>query len=138
MSRSLYETDYYLWTQDQARRLRALTGYKTLDIEHLAEEIEDMGKAELAAVESYLRQILVHLIKLDAVPDAPSVGHWRAEIVTFHNDILARVTPGMVQNTDLDKTWRRAKREAAAALAAHGDALPEAMPSNAPVIPPDV
>lgn len=84
-------------------------------------------------MESYLRRILVHLIKLDAVPEAPSAGNWRAEIVTFHNDVLARVTPGMVQNIDLDKTWRRAKREAAAALAAHGDALPDGLPSQAPV-----
>jgi len=133
MSRSLYDTDYYLWTQDQARRLRALTGHNNLDIEHLAEEVEDMGKAELRAAKSYLRKILVHLLKLATAPGATAAAHWRTEIVALHNDLLATVTPGMRQHLDLNKIWDRAKREAAVGLAEHGDALPDDVPDEAPV-----
>ena len=41
---SLYETDFYAWANEQASLLRAgkLSG---ADIQHIAEEIESMGKS---------------------------------------------------------------------------------------------
>jgi hypothetical protein len=42
----LYEEDFYAWTQQQAQALRRLrVGDNDLDIEHIAEEIEDLGRA---------------------------------------------------------------------------------------------
>lgn len=40
-----YEEDVVLWSQEQARALRE-RDFSKLDIEHLAEEIEDVGKSE--------------------------------------------------------------------------------------------
>jgi Domain of unknown function DUF29 len=44
----LYEQDFYAWTQQQAEALRThFAGYNRLDVEHLAEEVEGLGKSEL-------------------------------------------------------------------------------------------
>jgi hypothetical protein len=40
-----YETDVIAWANEQARLLRAGL-FSQLDIEHIAEEIEDVGKSE--------------------------------------------------------------------------------------------
>ena len=40
---SQYEADFYQWSLEQARLLRS-GDWKAVDVEHLAEEIEDMGK----------------------------------------------------------------------------------------------
>ena len=65
---SLYERDFYAWTQAQAALLEA--GHLgSLDLEHLAEEIEDMGSEQRHAVSSRLRHLLAHR---DGVsPDGP-------------------------------------------------------------------
>jgi len=41
-----YETDFYAWTQAQAAAIRA-GAWDDVDRDHLAEEIEDVGKANV-------------------------------------------------------------------------------------------
>ncbi len=62
MSHVLYDTDFYLWTRQQAELLRQ-GQLQSLDFENLAEEIESMGKSDRRAVESYLGVIILHLLK---------------------------------------------------------------------------
>ncbi|MFL5166125.1 MAG: DUF29 family protein, partial [Microvirga sp.] len=69
MDRSLYDEDAHAWAQQQADALRRLarTGRdlpNELDLENVAEEIEDVGIAQRSSAESFIRQIFVHLIKL--------------------------------------------------------------------------
>lgn len=59
---SLYETDFHAWTQQQATRLRA-GDVAGLDLAHLAEEVEDMGRKERRELESRLTVLLSHLLK---------------------------------------------------------------------------
>lgn len=50
-----YDRDWFAWTQDQAARLRAWPEHLRptgLDVENLAEEVEDMGKSQRRAVEA--------------------------------------------------------------------------------------
>jgi Domain of unknown function DUF29 len=63
-----YETDFYQWTQQQAVLLRQ-GQLNRIDAEHLAEEIESMGKSDRRAIESYLANILFHLLKWQYQPD---------------------------------------------------------------------
>src|SRR5262249_14133808 len=60
---SLYDQDLYAWTQEQAARLRAGAWHK-LDLEHLIEEIEDLGHSNRDALPSHLVILLTHLLKL--------------------------------------------------------------------------
>ena len=50
LERSLYQTDYYAWTKEQAAALRAMAVARvnsTLDLENLAEEVESLGRSDL-------------------------------------------------------------------------------------------
>lgn len=75
---SFYEQDYYLWLQHTLKLLRE-DKLSELDIPHLIEEIEDMGRSEKRAVESNLVVILMHLLKYQYQPSKRS-NSWKASI----------------------------------------------------------
>ena len=128
-----HDTDFYRWTQDQAALLRALPrSSNRLDIDNLAEEIEDMGRAEIKEISSLLRQTLVHLVKIAFDPEAPSVAHWVGEASGFQGDAVLAYSPGLRQRLDLPKIWRVAKRNATDSLAESGVAVPP-LPDECPL-----
>lgn len=107
---TLYDEDILLWSEQQAaviRRLRETARGlpNELDIENVAEEIESLGRSELATVESYVELILLHLIKLAAEPDADPAAHWRVEIGGFHSNLKRRYAPSMRQRIDMNEVW---------------------------------
>jgi Domain of unknown function DUF29 len=59
---SLYDQDFYAWANEQAALLRA-GKLSAADIEHIAEEIESMGKTEKREMVSRLTVLLLHLLK---------------------------------------------------------------------------
>ena len=66
-----YDDDFYAWTQHQAEVLREMPATDNrFDREHVAEEIEDLGKSERDAVRSQIRRIIEHLLKLAYSPAA--------------------------------------------------------------------
>src|SRR5512142_2324444 len=78
---SLYDEDFYAWTQEQAELLRRLPIVSNrLDTELLAEEIEDLGKTELHSVQSLCEHIIEHLLKLEYSGLLEPADHWRQEI----------------------------------------------------------
>lgn len=59
---TLYDNDFYGWTQEQADLLRS--GHLSeLDTQNLLEEIEAMGRSERRELESRLRVLFMHLLK---------------------------------------------------------------------------
>ncbi len=75
---SLYDTDLYLWAQTNAQLLKQ-GRFSELDIEHLIEEIEDMGKSEQRGINSHLRILLTHLLKWELQPKYRG-GSWLGSI----------------------------------------------------------
>jgi hypothetical protein len=75
---NFYEQDYYLWLQHTLKLLRE-NQLSELDIPHLIEEMEDMGRSEKRAVESNLVVILMHLLKYQYQPQKRS-NSWKASI----------------------------------------------------------
>ncbi len=59
MASSTYDTDIIAWANEQARLLRASL-FSQLDIQHLAEEIEDVGKSEKRELASRMAVLLTH------------------------------------------------------------------------------
>lgn len=57
-----YEKDVVAWAMEQAALLRA-GNLSALDIEHIAEEIEDVGKSEKRELASRMAVLLAHLLK---------------------------------------------------------------------------
>ncbi len=101
-----YDTDFYEWTQNQAVALAA--GHVSeLDLVHLAEEIESLGKRDRRALESYLEALVMHLLKWIYQPEGRQTGHsWRNTIRTRRRDIrrilrdspsLRRQVPDMIE-----------------------------------------
>jgi Domain of unknown function DUF29 len=59
-----YDDDFYAWTQHQAAVLRAMSATDDrFDREHLAEEIEALGRGERDMVRSQIRRIIEHFLK---------------------------------------------------------------------------
>jgi hypothetical protein len=59
-AKALYETDFNLWLTETVNLLRK-GDIEKLDLEHLAEEVEDMGNNRKDALESNLIRVLQHL-----------------------------------------------------------------------------
>lgn len=57
-----YEHDINAWANEQARLLRARR-FDLLDIEHIAGEIEDVGKSEQRELARCMSALLAHLLK---------------------------------------------------------------------------
>ena len=113
---TLYDEDILLWSEQQAAAIRKLGRRgrnvpNELDIENVAEEIEGVGRSELAAVKSHIRLVFLHLIKLVVESGSEAAPHWRGEIIAFHSEIIGRYAPSMSQRIDVDELWRSAREQ---------------------------
>lgn len=68
MGKVAYDADFYGWTQEQASLLRA-GQLAELDVEHLIEEIESMGRSERRQLTNRFELLLMHLLKWHYQPD---------------------------------------------------------------------
>jgi Domain of unknown function DUF29 len=132
-----YDDDVFAWSQQQAAALRALARSRRdlpneLDLEHIAEEIEDVGISQLRTVESPVRRLLQQAIKLASSPNADAACGWRQEMRAFQRDALTHYTPAMRQRIDLDRAWRLALSDATKDLEEHGEAMLP-LPAKCPV-----
>jgi len=66
-----YEQDVVAWASEQATLLRA-GNFGAIDIEHIAEEIEDVGKSEQREFMSRMSVLLTHLLKWQFQPSRRS------------------------------------------------------------------
>jgi hypothetical protein len=66
-NRQLYERDFYAWANEQAGLLRE-GRLSEADIEHIAEEIESMGRSEKRELVNRLTVMLLHLLKWQYQP----------------------------------------------------------------------
>jgi hypothetical protein len=87
MSASLYERDFYAWANEQAALLRD-GKLLAADIEHIAEEIESMGRTEKRELVNRLAVLLQHLLEWWFQPERRGRG-WKATI-TVQRHALTR------------------------------------------------
>ncbi|HZT89628.1 MAG TPA: DUF29 domain-containing protein [Stellaceae bacterium] len=108
---SLYDEDFYAWTQQQAELLRGgRGGANRLDVEHIAEEIEDLGRSELHAAQSLCEHIIEHLLKLEYSGLAEPADHWRYEIVEWRIQLERKLTRSIIAKLELGERYRTALR----------------------------
>jgi uncharacterized protein DUF29 len=81
----LYDEDFFQWTSRNARLLRQ-GRIAEADIEHIAEEIEDMGKDRRNALKGQLRRALLHLLKYQFQPSRRGAG-WLKSIISSRIEI---------------------------------------------------
>jgi len=101
-----YEKDVVAWANEQAALLRA-GKFSELDIEHIAEEIEDVGKSEQRELASRMAVLLTHLLKWQYQPDRRG-SSWRRTIKEQRRAIMEHVeeTPSL-KGSLLDEHWIR-------------------------------
>lgn len=75
---TLYNSDFYAWTQTQAKTLKAGI-WDALDIENLVEEIETLGRQERQELQNRLGILLGHLLKWQYQPGNRS-NSWRSTL----------------------------------------------------------
>ena len=111
---SEYETDILDWSEHQAALLRRLAAGEQvnaeIDWENVVEEIESVGRDQLHAVQSLLRQSLIHMLKAEAWPESRDAPVWRADANNFRSQAADRFVPSMRQRVDLARVYRQARR----------------------------
>ncbi len=110
----IYDSDILTWSEEQAALLRRLAAGErlndaALDWPNIVEEIESVGREQLHAVESYLLQALVHMLKAQAWPSSPSVPGWLAEARLYRSQAALRYVPSMRQRLGLARIYARAR-----------------------------
>lgn len=68
---SLYGADYYAWVHDQAAALRR-GDFARLDLAHLIDEVESLGRSEERELASRLARLLVDLLRWQCQPSRQS------------------------------------------------------------------
>lgn len=74
----LYETDFYRWTQEQARLLQERR-FHDLDLTNLIDEVLSVGASDKREIRSRMSVILTHLLKWKYQPGARS-NSWRGTL----------------------------------------------------------
>jgi hypothetical protein len=87
-TKSLYETDFVEWAARMADLLRR-GRLAELDLAHVAEEIEGLGKSERSAVRSQLRRMLAQLLKSPIQPER-SGASWRGSVASARTELWRR------------------------------------------------
>jgi hypothetical protein len=128
--RKLYEEDYYAWTKAQAEALRRLAAERwngPLDLEHLAEEVEDLGSSQRFAVESQIERILEHLLKLEYSPAAGPRRGWLISILNARSFVRRRMTAAIRREVEpgLQGCYARSRRVAVLTMGEHGELYAE-------------
>ena len=112
-----YEHDVVAWSIEQARLLRAGL-FDRLDVEHIADEIEDVGKSEARELASRMAVLLAHWLKCEyqTLLRSPS---WQDTIREQRKQVLRRLkrTPSLqpeLENPDfIEDVWSDARIAAA-------------------------
>lgn len=97
MRATLYETDFYAWTQHQAALLRQ-EEFTEVDWNNLIEEIEALGRSDIRELTNRLEVLLMHLLKWQYQPNKRLSGHsWRVTIAEQRRRLrkLLRESPSL-------------------------------------------
>lgn len=100
-----YEDDVAAWAEEQARLLRE-GRLDLLDIAHLAEEIEDVGKSEQREFANHMTLLLAHLLRWQLQPGRRGAS-WQITIRNQRRGIERRLgeTPSLRQKLDEAGWW---------------------------------
>lgn len=113
---TLYDQDLVAWADQQAALLRA-GRWSQLDIDNIAEEIEDVGRSERQGLRNHMIVLLVHLLKWTYQPLRRGAS-WKASICVQRDLIEDALEDCPSLRTILNNpewvavTYRRAVRQA--------------------------
>ena len=132
---SLYEQDYFLWLEETYKMLEN-DQIKELDFLHLKEEIFSLGNEQRRKVDSYLRQLLIHLLLYqywDSEKDRCAKG-WQNEIDNFRFELELLLRSRTLYNyflQEIEEIYVKARRQAIKKSELPSNLFPESCPFSA-------
>ncbi len=128
LAKPKYDQDFVLWLDHQAELLRQGRVHE-LDVENLAEEVEDIGRSQRRAVEGELSVILIHLLKYQFQPSRRSRS-WLDTLLEHRGrlakDLGASRTLELHAEAELADLYRLARKRAAVQTRLPPEIFPEA------------
>jgi hypothetical protein len=101
--KSLYETDFLLWTEETIAKLKA-RDFDHVDLENLIEEIESLGKSDKKEIKSRLTTLLAHLHKRIYVNMPQEFNGWERTIRNQRTDLEL----ALMDSPSLKAIWNEA------------------------------
>ncbi|TAN57425.1 MAG: DUF29 domain-containing protein [Rhodospirillales bacterium] len=131
MSKSdLYDQDFYAWANEQAALLRS-GQMSAADIEHIAEEIESMGKTEKRELISRLAVLLQHLLKWQFQPGLRG-SSWTATIKIQRRDLARHLADNPSLKSKLPDAINDAYGDAMIGASGETGFLEQTFPASCP------
>ncbi|ETW93525.1 MAG: hypothetical protein ETSY1_38830 [Candidatus Entotheonella factor] len=132
---SLYETDFVKWAEEQAALLTERR-FDLLDLDNLIEEVDDLAGRHRDALQSQLKVLLIHLLKLTySTGSREPETAWKRSIRNARDQIDDLVADYPSLRTRLaelcERAYPRAARDAHNELRDYGDdheRFPESCP----------
>jgi hypothetical protein len=111
----LYERDFCLWLDFNIARMKS-GNMGGIDLEHLIEELEAMGRSERQALQSNLQVVLMHLLKYKYQPEKRS-NSWRFTLLEHRDRIEVSVedSPSLrsLLSEGFERCYAKARKKAA-------------------------
>ena len=84
-----YDRDFNLWIEKSIAAIKN-RDFASIDWDNLLIEIEDMGKSQKRALESYTIRLIQHILKLKywEAERERNAKHWKIEIRNFRREII--------------------------------------------------
>ena len=92
LTQLLYDQDFHQWLGKTITQLEQ-KDFNNLDIDHLIEDLKDLGKSDKNALESNLVILLAHLLKLIVQADAPDTmkTSWYRSVIEHRERLLIQL-----------------------------------------------
>jgi hypothetical protein len=110
--KDLYQLDYLAWYETTLEQLKD-KNLANLDVESLTEVLENLVRDVKRSGESYLKQIIIHLLLIQYW-DGQTINHrhWASEIVNFRSELETDMTTNLRRHLEkqIDKLYQKAVR----------------------------
>jgi hypothetical protein len=128
--KKLYKSDYLAWYEMTLEQIKN-DQLNDLDLDSLSEVLENLVRDTKRSGESYLRQIIIHLLLIEYW-EAESINrrHWAAEIVNFRNELETDMTRNLRKylNEEKENNYQKAIKYVIAKTGLKKNTFPEQCP----------
>lgn len=125
-----YLTDFNSWIAQTTQLLRERR-WNEIDVAHLIQEVEDLGKSERRGIASQLTRLLLHLLKWQYQPQRRS-DSWLDSITDARVQIELAIADSPSLRSypaeQLEESYQRARRQAAKQTSLEISVFPEVCP----------
>ncbi len=125
-----YDKDFFAWTQEQAMLLKDKR-FAELNLDHLVEEVDDMGRQVQRELESRLIVLVAHLLKWQYQVENRSRS-WRLTILKQQKQIARLLTKNPSLRPFLAAEYQEIYGLACIRAALETDLEPETFPEHCP------